>query len=396
MCAAHVGRPAQSVDREDVGDEQIKQLFIPLKNSKSFEISQKDLKQRAPLLGASSDTSDSKKDVVDDTQRTDDEPSPLKKKVVKRGKVKAKAKKTSPGKATAKAKAKKQANKANLPSPVCHVSDTACFLEDAQNMLEFTLSTVETDKIDKELCSRAMSKMIEFGFEGTVEVIALGKGSANSSLRVKLKEQFFDEMFPQQVFTTWSKLREHISKIVRLYHQDHMAAPAQESTLDEKGENEENDADDADDDEVPDGLNEQDVKDMVEMEKASNVLDSVAQVLDKNPIDDLDTWLKIADIIQLSNMLKRAHQAFNSTSNLLWRTFSQESFLHKIAELENVEARAQHVATTVAKAVWDSMPAVCFLLCQKTVNAIPARLNDESEQEFAERFDRLVIRNFIW
>ena len=112
-------------------------------------------------------------------------------------------------------------------------------------------------------------------------------------------------MFPQQVFTTWSTLREHISKIVRLHHHDHMAAPAQESTLDEKGENEENDADDADDDEVPDGLDEQDAKGMVEMEKASNVLDSVAQVLDKNPIDYLDTWLKIADIIQLSNMLKK-------------------------------------------------------------------------------------------
>ena len=63
-------------------------------------------------------------------------------------------------------------------------------------MLESTLSTVRDGKIDKELISKAMSKIIEFGFEGTVEAIAWGKGFANSSLRVKLKEQFFDEMFP--------------------------------------------------------------------------------------------------------------------------------------------------------------------------------------------------------
>ena len=340
--------------------KKIKQLFVPLKNSKSFMISQT-VQRKERLFGAN-------------TTNDDDDGTPKKK--GKKAKAKAKTPKT-------KGSLAKKASS----SSVAHVSETACFLEDAQNMMESTLSTVETEKIDKELCNGVMSKMIEFGFEGTVEVIALGKGK-EAIPETKIKDQFFDDMAPQQTFTTWSKLREHIAKIIRLHHLKHMAALAQDSQ-DEKKEEKEEEEEDGDDDAIPEGLNEQDVKDMVELEK-TNVFDSVAQVLDKNPIDDLEAWLKIDDNLQLSNMLKRAHQAFNSTNNLLWRTLNQESFLNKIAELENVEARAEHVATTVAKAVWDSMPAKCFLMCQKTVNAIPARLENESEQEFAVRFDKLL------
>ena len=151
------------------GFKKIKQLFVPLKNSRSFELSKKMEKpseNRAPLFGASiAATRPEESDNDDDTQQGTEDATPPRSSERKRQKVIKKGK----GKASGKGRAKAKGAKPKQPSPQApraHVSETAVFLEDAQNMLESTLSTVDDSKIDKEVTSKAMSKIIEFGLEG--------------------------------------------------------------------------------------------------------------------------------------------------------------------------------------------------------------------------------------